>query len=115
MFSGPALARAMALIMIVMSAAPGFSPLLGGALDHSFGWRSEFALVAAFAAAGAIAYSIILGETHNSIRTPLNLVAIARTYGRPDWRSSFRYPGCNREPDHRRLVLDVFGCTATIH
>src|SRR5438105_11150675 len=81
MFSGPALARAMALIMIVMSAAPGFSPLLGGALDHSFGWRSEFALVAAFAAIGAVAYSIILGETHNSIRTPLNLVAIARTYG----------------------------------
>ena len=80
MFSGPALARAMALIMIVMSAAPGFSPLLGGALDHSFGWRSEFALVAAFAAAGAIAYGIILGETHNSIRTPFNLVAIARTY-----------------------------------
>ena len=80
MFRGPALARAMALIMIAMSAAPGFSPLLGGALDHSFGWRSEFALVAAFAAAGAIAYGIILGETHNSIRTPLNLVAIARTY-----------------------------------
>src|SRR6266540_4913285 len=66
MFSGAALARAMALIMIAMSAAPGFSPLLGGALDHSFGWRSEFALVAAFAAAGAMAYSIILGETHNS-------------------------------------------------
>ena len=80
MFRGPALARAMALIMIAMSAAPGFSPLLGGALDHSFGWRSEFALVAAFAAAGAIAYSIILGETHNSIRTPFNLVAIAKTY-----------------------------------
>ena len=80
MFSGPALARAMALIMIVMSAAPGFSPLLGGALDHSFGWRSEFALVAVIAAAGAIAYGIVLGETHDSIRTPLNLVAIARTY-----------------------------------
>src|SRR5437016_6198195 len=80
MFSGPALARAMALIMIVMSAAPGFSPLLGGALDPSFGWRSEFALVAAFAAVGAIAYRIILGETHNSIRPPFDLVAIARTY-----------------------------------
>src|SRR5436309_11275361 len=80
MFSGAALARAMALIMIAMAAAPGFSPLLGGALDHSFGWRSEFVLVAAFAAAGAVVYSIILGETHNSIRTPLNLVAIARTY-----------------------------------
>lgn len=80
MFSGAALARAMALIMIVMSAAPGFSPLLGGALDHSFGWRSEFVLVAAFAAVSAIAYSIVLGETHNSTRTPLNPLAIAKTY-----------------------------------
>lgn len=79
MFSGAALARAMALIMIVMSAAPGFSPLLGGALDHSFGWRSEFVLVAAFAAVSAIAYSIVLGETHNSTRTPLNPLAIAKT------------------------------------
>ena len=42
LFSGAALARAMALIMIAMAAAPGFSPLLGGALDHYFGWRSEF-------------------------------------------------------------------------
>ncbi|MFL6839610.1 MAG: multidrug effflux MFS transporter [Bradyrhizobium sp.] len=80
MFSGAALARAMALIMIVMSAAPGFSPLLGGALDHSFGWRSEFVLVAAFAAVSAIAYSIVLGETHNSTRTPLNPLAITKTY-----------------------------------
>ena len=55
LFSGAALARAMALIMIAMSAAPGFSPLLGGALDQLFGWRSGFALVAAFAVAGAVA------------------------------------------------------------
>src|ERR1700730_2928832 len=40
LFSGAALGRAMALIMIAMAAAPGFSPLLGGALDHTFGWRS---------------------------------------------------------------------------
>src|SRR6516225_9340935 len=31
LFRGAALARAMALIMIAMAAAPGFSPLLGGA------------------------------------------------------------------------------------
>jgi DHA1 family bicyclomycin/chloramphenicol resistance-like MFS transporter len=80
MFSGAALARAMALIMIAMAAAPGFSPLLGGALDHAFGWRSEFALVAAFAALGAIAYGTVLGETHNSTRIPLNPLAIAKTY-----------------------------------
>src|SRR3981189_2235531 len=35
LFSGAALGRAMALIMIAMAAAPGFSPLLGGALDHA--------------------------------------------------------------------------------
>jgi DHA1 family bicyclomycin/chloramphenicol resistance-like MFS transporter len=67
--------------MIAMAAAPGFSPLLGGALDHSFGWRSEFAVVAAFAALGAIAYGTVLGETHNSTRIPLNPLAIAKTYG----------------------------------
>ena len=80
LFSGPALARAMALIMIAMAAAPGFSPLLGGALDHTFGWRSEFAVLAAFAALGAVAYAIVLGETHHATRTPLNPFAIARNY-----------------------------------
>jgi DHA1 family bicyclomycin/chloramphenicol resistance-like MFS transporter len=80
LFSGAALARAMALIMIAMAAAPGFSPLLGGALDHYFGWRSEFAFVGAFAALGAIAYGLVLGETHRSTRIPLNPLAIAKNY-----------------------------------
>jgi DHA1 family bicyclomycin/chloramphenicol resistance-like MFS transporter len=80
MFSGAALARAMALIMIAMAAAPGFSPLLGGALDHYFGWRSEFALVAAFAGLGALAYGTVFGETHLATRTPLDPLAIARNY-----------------------------------
>jgi len=80
LFSGPALARAMALIMIAMAAAPGFSPLLGGALDEMFGWRSEFALVGLFAALGALAYGTVLGETHGSMRIPLDPVAITRTY-----------------------------------
>src|SRR3954452_19644911 len=80
LFSGAALARAMALIMIAMAAAPGFSPLLGGALDHYFGWRSEFALVAAFAVLGSIAYGTVLGETHHATRTPLDPLAIAKNY-----------------------------------
>jgi DHA1 family bicyclomycin/chloramphenicol resistance-like MFS transporter len=75
-----ALGRAMALIMVAMAAAPGFSPLLGGALDHAFGWRSEFVFVAAFAAVAAAAYGIVLGETHRSTRIPLNPLAIARNY-----------------------------------
>ena len=80
LFSGAALGRAMALIMIAMAAAPGFSPLLGGALDHSFGWRSEFVFVGIFAAIAAVAYSVVLGETHRSTRTPLNPRAIAMSY-----------------------------------
>jgi len=80
LYSGAALGRAMALMMIAMAAAPGFSPLIGGALDHAFGWRSEFVFVAAFAALGAAAYATVLGETHRSLRIPLNPAAIARTY-----------------------------------
>jgi DHA1 family bicyclomycin/chloramphenicol resistance-like MFS transporter len=80
LFSGAALARAMALIMIAMAAAPGFSPLLGGALDHYFGWRAEFALLVVFAAASAIAYEWVFGETHHATRTPLNPAAIAGNY-----------------------------------
>ena len=80
LFTGAALGRAMALIMVAMAAAPGFSPLLGGTLDHYFGWRSEFIFVAAFAAVGATAYAIVLGETHRSTRTPLNPLAIAKNY-----------------------------------
>jgi MFS transporter, DHA1 family, multidrug resistance protein len=80
LFSGAALARAMALIMVAMAAAPGFSPLLGGALDHAFGWRSEFVFVAAFAAVAAASYGIVLGETHRSTRIPLNPLAITRNY-----------------------------------
>jgi DHA1 family bicyclomycin/chloramphenicol resistance-like MFS transporter len=80
LFSGAALGRAMALIMIAMAAAPGFSPLLGGALDHLFGWRSEFIFVGAFAAIGAAGYGAVLGETHRSTRIPLNPLAIAKTY-----------------------------------
>jgi DHA1 family bicyclomycin/chloramphenicol resistance-like MFS transporter len=80
MFSGAALARAMALIMIAMAAAPGFSPLLGGALDHLFGWRSTFILVAVFAVIGALAYASVFGETHNSTRIPLNPLSITKNY-----------------------------------
>src|SRR3954462_13561176 len=80
LFSGAALARAMALIMIAKAAAPGFSPLLGGALDHYLGWRSEFALGALFARLGALACGAGLGETHHATRTPLDPLAIAKNY-----------------------------------
>ena len=37
-------------------------------------------LVAAFAALGAVAYGTVFGETHRATRTPLDPLAIARSY-----------------------------------
>jgi len=53
-----------ALIMVAMAAAPGFSPLLGGARPHPYSrWLSEIrSLVGVFAAIGAIAMARLLGE-----------------------------------------------------
>src|SRR5258706_6747426 len=71
LFSGAALGRAMALIMVAMAAAPGFSPLLGGALDHAFGWRSEFVFVGIFAAIGGVGLSPVVGGAPRSTPVPL--------------------------------------------
>ena len=45
LYQGEALARALSLIMVAMAAAPGFSPLLGGALSSWLGWRSTFGVL----------------------------------------------------------------------
>lgn len=80
LFEGDQLARVLTFVMIAMAAAPGFSPLVGGALDYYFGWRSAFLFVAAFAAITAFAYALVFGETHHATRTALAPQAIAGTY-----------------------------------
>ena len=81
LFEGEALARALALIMVAMAAAPGFSPLLGGAMNSVLGWRSTFGLVAILAVLLGIHYLSRLGETHGAHqRAGLSPKAIATTY-----------------------------------
>ena len=80
LFDGQALAKAMALTTIATAAAPGFSPILGSALDHSFGWRSEFVFVAIFAFAAAVAYATLVGETNRSTSGSMNPFTIGRSY-----------------------------------
>jgi len=92
MFSGAALARVLTMVMIAQAAAPGFSPLIGGGLDHFFGWRSEFVFVGAFALLSAIAFTTVLGETHNATRIPLNPIAIGTTYGKLSTNRHFLIP-----------------------
>jgi MFS transporter, DHA1 family, multidrug resistance protein len=80
LFEGEKLARVLTFVMVAMAAAPGFSPLIGGALDHFFGWRSAFAFVAIFAVFAATAYSIVFGETHLVPRAAFNPWTIAKNY-----------------------------------
>ena len=81
LLSGEELTRALAFITIAMAAAPGFSPLLGGLLDATFGWRSEFVAVAVFCLLILVFFVRLVGETHNfDVKTSMQPLAIARTY-----------------------------------
>ena len=81
LLSGEELTRALAFIMVAMSAAPGFSPLIGGLLESTFGWRSEFLAVGLFGAIVAAAFLRYVGETHRAdVTTSMRPDAIARVY-----------------------------------
>lgn len=81
LYTGPALTRALALVMIAMAAAPGFSPMLGTATTFWFGWRATFLLVLAAAVLLAAFYLLRAGETlPKALRKPLRPAHIARTY-----------------------------------
>jgi DHA1 family bicyclomycin/chloramphenicol resistance-like MFS transporter len=62
-FEGPQLAALLGRIMVVMAAAPGFSPLLGGLVQAALGWRALFAVLVVTGLALAAAYAGIVGET----------------------------------------------------
>ncbi|KAF0805497.1 drug resistance bcr subfamily protein [Alcanivorax xiamenensis] len=63
LFDGEVLTRALALTMVAMAAAPGFSPLLGGALEQALGWRANFLMVAVLGAVLIPLYLSGAGET----------------------------------------------------
>ncbi|MHC8943120.1 DHA1 family bicyclomycin/chloramphenicol resistance-like MFS transporter [Advenella incenata] len=81
LFDGQELARALSLTMIAMAAAPGFSPLLGGAFNSWLGWRATFGFVGMLAVLLAFYYNAKLGETHRADkRSILSVSAILRIY-----------------------------------
>lgn len=81
LLSGEELTRALAFVMVAMSAAPGFSPLIGGLLDSTFGWRSEFFAVGVFGLIVMTAFLRYVGETHNfDVKTSMQPLAIAKVY-----------------------------------
>ncbi|MFT4194538.1 multidrug effflux MFS transporter [Ottowia sp.] len=81
LFDGEALARALSLIMVAMAAAPGFSPMLGGAFNSGLGWQSTFTFVGVMAVVLAIYYNARLGETHpTDRRSAISVPSILKTY-----------------------------------
>lgn len=81
LFDGEKLTQALSLIMVAMAAAPGFSPLVGGAFNSLLGWRATFGFVAVLAIALAAHYMIRLGETQIAEnKSTLHLPAILRGY-----------------------------------
>jgi len=80
-FEGPQLAALLGRIMVVMAAAPGFSPLLGGLVQAAWGWRALFVVLVLAGLALAFAYSRIVGETLPAERRHHQPVgALARGY-----------------------------------
>lgn len=81
LLSGEDLTRALAFIMVAMAAAPGFSPLIGGLLDATTGWRWEFFVVGLFGAIVAFSYFRYVGETHRPDgNVSMQPASIARGY-----------------------------------
>jgi DHA1 family bicyclomycin/chloramphenicol resistance-like MFS transporter len=102
-YDGVELTRAIALMMIVMAAAPGFSPALGTALTAAFGWRSTFVLSSAAAVTIGAAYVLSLGETlPRKRRRTASPGAVGRTYAGLAVDPRFIFPGLS--------VSLVIGC-----
>lgn len=81
LYHGAELTRALALVMIAMAAAPGFSPAFGTLLTAWFGWRSVFVVVALAAVLVALHYRLSAGETlPPARRRPAHPLATVRAY-----------------------------------
>lgn len=81
LFDGPALGKALGLIMTGVAVAPGFSPLLGGLLQEGFGWRASFYAVAAV---GSLILAIVLralGETRPAATERPGVASAFASYG----------------------------------
>lgn len=114
LFDGPDLARVLSLTMVAMAAAPGFSPLIGGLLVETAGWRVMVLLVAAAGLLLALAYRLRLGETlPPARRRVVGPGAIAASY-----RMLARDPDFIRPASAVALIIGglyaVFGATPEI-
>jgi MFS transporter, DHA1 family, multidrug resistance protein len=82
-YSGAALARSYALLMLVTGAAPVLAPILGGELLRVTDWRGVFVALAAVGAVILVGVAVALPETLPAARrTPAGLGRTLRLFGR---------------------------------
>ena len=109
---GQMLAKVMAMITVATAAALGFSPLLGGMLDHFFGWRATFVFVAVFAVAATSAYAAFVGETSLSARTSMKSARDRALLSRSDPGRQIPGAGQDVSAPNGRPVCHSLGRTA---
>lgn len=81
LFDGETLSRVLAMVIVAMAAAPGFSPLLGSVTEQIIGWRLTFVTVGVVGVLLAVWYAWRLPETHAvSERASLSLGPIFSAY-----------------------------------
>lgn len=78
---GPLARRMMSQVVMIYGVAPAIAPLVGGALQISFGWRSVFLFLALLAASLLGAVALRLPETlPPRARRPFNAADLGRGY-----------------------------------
>jgi DHA1 family bicyclomycin/chloramphenicol resistance-like MFS transporter len=78
---GPQARRMMSQVVMLYGLAPAVAPLVGGALQRAFGWRSVFLFLALLAAGLFVAVALRLPETlAAAARQPFRPAPLARGY-----------------------------------
>jgi DHA1 family bicyclomycin/chloramphenicol resistance-like MFS transporter len=82
LYEGPRAGRELARMGMIMGLVPAVAPVIGGVLQHAFGWRSTFVASLAFALGLALVVGLFLPETLRA-RSPqgLSLPSIVRGFG----------------------------------
>jgi DHA1 family bicyclomycin/chloramphenicol resistance-like MFS transporter len=80
-YQGAEAQRLMSRVMLIFAVAPAVAPMIGGALQAWFGWRSIFGFLTLFGAALFIACYRYLPETHpQQARQPFAFFPLLRAY-----------------------------------
>jgi DHA1 family bicyclomycin/chloramphenicol resistance-like MFS transporter len=80
----------LSIMTIVWSTAPIIAPFIGGYLEHGFGWRSNFYVLAGYGVIMLVLELIFSGETLKiRTKTPINI--IKNSYSEMLQKKDFRY------------------------